>query len=398
MPAPRLLLLTVDRLPAWILPAYGATWVSAPAIDRLAAEGLLLDRVIATSLDPRRTLAALAGGLLGAAEEAGLDPRLVTDDDALASRESVAILVEAPVPRRRARDAAQTALGRLFAAARESVGHGHRLVWIHAGSLARVWDAPEAFDDPYVDPEDPAPPGGAAAPGLAVDADTDPDLVVGWRQRMAGQVSLLDRLLGELVSALPLDATEPWAIGLAGIRGMPLGLHGRVGSPDGADAEPPHAESIHLPTILVDPRRRMAGQRYPGLVTPADVGATIRDLLGLGAAPAEEDPADPGRSLGGLFVDWTRVERDRVVSDAEGSVSVMTSGWHWIGGAAVEAREPSRRAAEGGPPGLLHAWPDDYFERCDVADRCPEVAAGLGRIAEAALSGRAGEARRMPLP
>ncbi len=397
MPPPRLLLVTVDRLPAWILPAYGATWVSAPAIDRLAAEGLLLDRAIATSLDPDRTLAALAGGLAAAARDAGLDPVLVTDDEALASRESGAMLVETSLPRRRARDVASTALGRLFAAARESIGRGHRLVWIHAASLGHVWDAPEAFDEPYVDPEDPAPPGGAAAPSLVVDADTDPDLVVGWRQRMAGQVSLLDRLLGELVSSLPGDA-EGWAVGLAGVRGMPLGLHGWIGQPPEEAAEGPHAESIHLPVILVDPRRRMAGQRYPGLVTPADVGATIRDLLGLGATAAAEDRADPGRSLAGLFVDWSHADRDRVIGVARGSVSVMTSAWHWIGGAGTDDQRGVDLRGEGRPAGRLYAWPDDTFERCDVADRCPDVAAGLGRIEALVRAGREEEARSAPLP
>ena len=31
-----ILVVTVDRLPAWILPAYGATWVAMPGLDALA--------------------------------------------------------------------------------------------------------------------------------------------------------------------------------------------------------------------------------------------------------------------------------------------------------------------------------------------------------------------------
>ena len=59
-PPQGLLVVTIDRLPAWMLPAWGATWVSAPAIDGLAARGLVFDRLLATSLDPRDTSRDLA--------------------------------------------------------------------------------------------------------------------------------------------------------------------------------------------------------------------------------------------------------------------------------------------------------------------------------------------------
>jgi len=386
MVRPRLLLVTVDRLPAWILPAWGSTWVSAPGFDRLAAEGLVLDRVTATSLDPGLTLDGIAGGLVADARAAGLAPLLVTDDPTLRPpADGETVVVPVTVPARRARDAGRTVLGRLFAATLSAIGTGHRLVWVHATSLGRVWDAPEDFDAPYVDEDDPTPPAGVAPPALAVDGDTDPDLVVGWRQRFAGQVSLLDRLVAALVEGLP-DGEEPWGVCLAGIRGLPLGLHGSLGVPPSADEEPPFAESIHLPVILVDPWRRMAGQRYPGLVIPADVGATIRDLLRLDPAPPAS-PA-PGRSLAGLLAEWRHAPRDRVVCVAAGGVAVVTRSWRWV----------SPTVAEGAcGAGRLHAEPDDFFERCDVADRCADVAAGLGRIGAVARGGAVDLAWTMPL-
>ena len=60
-PPAGLIVVTIDRLPAWILPAYGATWVAMPRLDALAARGVVLDRVITPSTDPRRTLRDLAG-------------------------------------------------------------------------------------------------------------------------------------------------------------------------------------------------------------------------------------------------------------------------------------------------------------------------------------------------
>ena len=225
---PRLLLVTIDRLPAWILPAWGATWVSTPALDALAGRGVVFDRLIAPTLDPGEILASLGGSLLPPAARAGLRPALITDDPSvagLAAAEGTGVavtVVPAIVPRRPARRAEETNLGRLFAAAGGAVADGdHRVVWVHAGSLAVAWDAPQSFREPYLDPDDPPPPEGVAVPSLRIDADTDPDLVMGQRQRFAAQVSLLDRCLGELLAAFPAGpAAEPLARRSAWRRGI----------------------------------------------------------------------------------------------------------------------------------------------------------------------------------
>lgn len=392
---PRLLLVTVDRLPAWIVPAWGATWVSAPALDALAGRGVVFDRLIAPSLDPGQTLDALGGALVIAAARAGLRPTLVTDDAAFAARwaaegEGVALsvtVVPALVPRRSARRAEETNLGRLFAAARGLLAGGEEsIVWVHAGSLGLAWDAPESFREPYLDPDDPPPPEGVAVPSLRIDADTDPDLVMGHRQRLAAQVSLLDRCLGELVASLPAPplSAEAWTICFAGVRGMPLGLHGLVGLPGGDAAEMPFGESLHLPALVVDGRGRMAGQRYPGLVMPADVGETLREIVGLPArlpATAEE----PARPMSDLLDTWTHDDRDRVIGVVPGGMAVVTTHWFYLEEDVTDA-EARRR---------LHAKPDDFFEVADVSSRCPEVMATLREIAAAA---RVGDRRAWTAP
>ncbi len=390
----RLLLLSVDRLPAWMLSAWGATWVSTPAIDALAGRGLICDRLVATSLEPRRNLADLADGVLADAAGAGLSPMLITDDAALAASQvapTVAVqVVPAVVPRRTPRTPAETNLGRLFAAARNAVDGGHGMVWVHAGSLGLAWDAPESFREPYVDPDDPPPPAGGAVPSVRIDADTDPDLVVGYRQLYAAQLTLLDRLIGELVASLPPGdgAGNGWTICIAGVRGIPLGLHGWIGVPNPPTAERPFGETVHLPVLLVDASGRMAGQRYPGLLIPADVGMTLRDLLGVPAAvPHAALDGQPGRSLEGLFADWSHQDRDRVICAGPGGVAVVTAAWH-----LVMEPHPSRTI-----PARLFAKPDDFFELCDVADRCPEALANLTSVAEMALGGELNRAWGSPL-
>lgn len=388
MAPPRLLLVTIDRLPAWILPAWGATWVSAPALDALAGRGVVFDRLLATALDPRRTLDAIGGTLLATAARAGLRPALVTDGapsgapsvTATDDPGVVVSVVPAVVPRRAARRTEETNPGRLFAAARSAIAGGdHGLVWIHCGSLGVAWDAPPAFLEPYLDPDDPAPPEGVVVPSQPIDADTDPDLVMGHRQRFAAQVSLLDRCLGDLLAALAAGASAgDWTIAVVGVRGMALGLHGHVGLPatDGGDV--PFGESIHLPALLVDARGRMAGQRHPGLVIPADIGVTLHRELGL----RPDGDRDPGRDLSDLFSEWTHEARDRVICSAESGIAVVTPDWFYL-----ESSDPPLRR--------LHAKPDDFFEVADVGDRCPEVVSALAEIVAAA---RVDENRPWTLP
>jgi hypothetical protein len=366
-----LLIVTVDRLPAWMLSSYGATWVSTPACDRLAAAGITLDRLIATSVDPRTTLADLTahGRLWSAAAAAGWPAVLVTDDPALPERPTGVEIVEvrAAPASRPADEPAATHLARLFGRAQEVVSAGgRRLVWCHAGSLGVAWDAPLSYREAYADPDDPPLPAGGDVPNFLVTRDTDPDIVMGYRQAFAGQLTLFDACLGGLVDAV--RAVRPtWTIAVIGLRGMPLGLHGQVGCTTPADTGGKlYGEWVHLPAILVAADGRMAGQRSADLVTPADVGATLIDLAGLAAVSSATTPGD-ARSLVGLFTEWRHAARDRVIVRAGDSTAIVTRGWHLVA-------EPS---ADGTTVPRLFAKPDDFFELSDVADRCPAVAEEL---------------------
>ena len=377
----RLLVVTIDRLPAWILPAYGSTWVSAAAIDAVAARGIVFDGLVATGTDPRATLAELAGGLRSGPATASR-VAVVTDDPALAKviwpAADVSVVATASPPQM-ADDEEQTDLARLFDAARATVAGGrHDLVWCHAASLGLAWDAPAECRDAYVDPDDPAPPAGADVPDLVVTADTDPDLVVGLRHVFAGQVTLLDRRLGRLLDA----AADGWAILICGVRGMPLGLHGRLGS----GPLPPYGELVRLPAVVVDAAGRMAGQRFDGLAVPADLGVTLAELVWHRAAGAPPEPWE-GVSLAGLFADWSSRGRDRVVIESPEGVAIATEAWHLVW-AAGPTGEPAVR---------LFAKPDDAFELCDGADRCAAAVDALRPLAEAAAAGDRATAWSRPL-
>jgi hypothetical protein len=366
---PQFLVVTLDRLPAWILPAYGSTWVATPAIDALAGRGVTFDRVIATGDDDLATLRDL--GLTALAAEA----TVVTDAPHVAAAVAGDVrLLEAACPRTPAADAAGTNLARLCGAAGDLIaGDRHPVVWLHAASLGVAWDAPLECREAYFDPEDPRPYAAAAVPEMELGDDVDPDMLVGIRQAFAGQLTHLDACLTPL-----LAAAGGRHVLVAGVRGLGLGLHGRVGTGPLA----PFGELVHVPAIFADARGRMAAQRFRGLVVPADLGVLLGDL-GLAAAAPGDAAAAGGHSLAGLLNDWSAPERDRVLTTTAHGVAIVTPGWHLV-------------AALDGPPRLFHK-PDDYFELCDVADRCPAVVEELAPLAAAAAAGDARPAWTTPL-
>jgi len=376
-----LLVVAIDRLPAWIVPAYGAAWVAMPRLTALAARGVVLDRVIVTTDEPRDALGDLLGGagevppVMAAAAARGWKTALVTDDAAVdVTGAEVTCVPAAPraVPER---EVESTCLARLGAAADAAVAAGdQRLVVMHVTSLGTCWDAPAEFREAYVDPDDPPPPAGAHVPDFDVAAGADPDLLVGIRHAFAGQLTLLDGCLGGVIDAA---VVKNWDVVVVGLRGLALGLHGRVGI--GGTA--PLGELVHVPAVVCA-GGRMAGQRYGGIVVPADVGATLVELLDGPPGPTESAAPWRGTSLTRLLESWSAPPRDRAVTTTRGGAAIVTPAWHC---AAAAGRV------------TLFAKPDDYFELCDVADRCPELAEELGRLATAAASGDAAAAWRAAL-
>ena len=396
-----LLIVTIDRLPAWMLSAWGSTWVSTPAIDAMAGRGLLLDRLIATASDPCQTLASLFDSgsgktLLASVASRDWQSAVVTDDlSTLKGLEKFGIQlgtdakidpIQAVTKQFVERDAGQTNIARLFGRAIEVLEAGaQRFVWCHATSLGVAWDAPHSFREAYADAEDPPAPPGPRVPNFRVDSATDPDLVVGCRQVFAGQLTLLDRQLGRLIHAATAAQNAlgdgGWIVLVMGVRGLPLGLHGWLGCQDDF---PPYSEVVQLPAILIDSSQRMVAQRYGGLVIPADVGATLRDLIdgvsGQAVDSAEQELAAPwcGRSFMRLLESWARQARDRVIVTGEGGTTIVTPDWQLVAPkVATNALETVQ----------LFAKPDDFFELSDVANRCPVIADALRRTLQSAASG-----------
>lgn len=326
-----LVAVTIDWLPAWMLPAYGATWVAAAAFDEVAAAGVVFDRALAQSVclaETRRMLLPFEN----APELAGQVVRAADLDEAA-----------------------------------ELVGRGrHRVVLCHLDRLGRGWEAPAELRERYRDAEDPPAMEGVVPPCFAIDEKTDPDRLTVVRQAFAAEVTAIDERLGLLLEAVAGSPT-PWHFCMAGTGGMPLGLHGQVGIAPQEPCIRPYGERVHLPVILREAGGRMAGQRFPGLVSAADIGATLGEWLGVAAGACSQGAA----SLTGLFDTWAAPSREQLFIRGRAAAAMATPDWHLV------AAWPQGKDA--GVQASLFAKPDDYFEVTDVADRCPVEADAMLR-------------------
>ncbi|MEO1992549.1 MAG: hypothetical protein ABGW78_11490 [Pirellulales bacterium] len=372
-PNKSMLIVTVDRLPAWILPAWGSTWVATPILDELAASGVVFDRVLTPTPSPHSTVRDLLGegqeSLLERSVRDGLSVSIISDQPSIVETikppdQADVTLVEPACPDQRPVDESSTGVAKVCEVASKIIASDRPdVVWVNLGSLGVCWDAPKKVMDIYVDPEDPPPPEGCSVPNRRVESSEDPDLIVTLRHVFAAQVSLIDRCLGGLIQEFRLqqDGAEATLL-VAGLRGIPLGLHGWIGG-TGHESEDqlPFSETMHVPVLLVDSKKRMAGQRYSGLTIPADIGLTMRELGGWQAQPLASQQA---KSLKGLFVDWQASSRDRVIIRSASGDAVSTTAWHYI--------KPHQGNSQ--TQHLLYSKPDDFFEQSDVTDRCKTVA------------------------
>jgi len=370
----------VDRLHAGMIGAYGNSWIRTPELDHLASQSLLLDQAMINGPELEQFYCGCWQGghpafaepvcdkptLIALARAAGISATLMTDEPRVAQLPAAEefneqIYLEPSDAESVADDLAETHLARFFAAAvdRLQAAKPPLLLWIHTQGFGAAWDAPLEFRNQYADEEDPVPPRFAAVPSCTLGSDHDPDELLGVTHAYAGQVSLLDACVGVLLDDLvngPLAANTLFV--LLSARGFPLGEHGRVGPRDPAL----YGETVQIPWMMRFPDGSGALARTQALAQPADLFATLADWWGLQTAGA---PA--GKSLIPLAIGQPMAFRDRVFTFASDQErSIRTPAWF----ARLEG--PLETAAV-----ELFAKPGDRWEVNEVANRCPDVAAGL---------------------
>jgi arylsulfatase A-like enzyme len=410
MNRPNVICLVIDRLHVGYLGAYGNSWINTPALDRLAAQSFVLDRAIIDSPRLEESYRSMWLGLHALCPVAqppqrksvsevlsssGWHTALLTDEQQIAEHplastfnERTLIGQNDDIPPHVATAAIETNAAQFFAAAANWLQSNKApfILWLHTGTLGRTWDAPLEFRQQYADVDDPESLDWAAVPCRMLPENFDPDKLLAISHAYAGQVSLVDQLVGEFFEAVDAAGNfRDTVLVLLSPRGFPLGEHRRVGPVD----EALYAELIHVPWMIRLPKEMGTPGRSQSLVQPADLAATILDCCGLSAnllrqaagdaeIAGEPAPAGQGQSILPLIRGERSQSRDRACAVAlPTEQALVTANWSLrCSSAANEENKPAISELSNRRPKEkceLFVKPDDWFQFNEVADRCGEI-------------------------
>jgi arylsulfatase A-like enzyme len=392
------LVIVVDGLRASSLGAYGNTSFATPALDRFAAESLLLDWCYAPSPDLHQIYEAMwrshhdaqnhaTVSVARILADAGYSARLVTDEVSLSSFPTASAFDEifqlasvsetAPITKR-ANDSSETCLARVFSAATELVD-GIRdsdkplLVWLHAVGMYGPWDAPLELQESLLDEDNPSPISSIVPPDINMGLGVDPDAAFRYACAYAAQVMVLDECLAGLINATNTSAENEWLITFVGARGFPLGEHGRIGGVDPRT----HAEQLHVPWLVRFPDGVGRLTRVAGLTSHHDLLPTLVDWIDRDRK--FDRSTFEGTSIAPFLSSARTPWRNATLSRSVSAQSIRTAAWCLR--ESVPRHEGSATSDDVATPSELYVRPDDRWEANDIAKLCPDVVEELRALA-----------------
>ena len=342
--------------PTASLGPYGNERIATPALDALAAGGVVFDAHFATHPEPAGVLAFRPPP--GRPSAVVRHSRPVNDSPPDFYAGWGRLFDARPDP------ADKTPLDALLRVLPEAVAAaGGGLLWIECDRLTPPWDVPADVFEAYIEDvlEDDEEYGEPIRPWADPPAGWfDADDLASWEllhRTLAAAVTTFDADLGKLFGRLR-EAAPNATVVLTADYGHPLGEHGVIGR-----FRPHlHEELVHLPLVVRFPDGAEAGRRVQGLTEPADLAAWLSDGGGIG-------PLLRGESEAG---------RLHVVSRLPGEVAVRTPDWAYLKPLSVPDGDDPR-----GP--MLFRKPADRCEVLDVSGEhaavVEEMEAGLARSA-----------------
>jgi arylsulfatase A-like enzyme len=419
------IVLVARGLQARALGCYGNQCIDTPALDRLAAEGVVFDHHFAANADPAAARRSLRSGryhlpsqeptrrderaadLLEGLKVKGVQTHLVFDASKPCSAEfsegwgevSRIIGGEDMMPLEATLEAVGAALERLE-------DRENWMLWVDLATLLPPWQVPEEFLGPYfmaepVEEDDVEEEDQEEQESEETEAPTpltevaegpfdpeDDQHFLSIQTSYAAAVSYLDAAIGQLLEALDgLKGGKDVLLVVTADVGQNLGEHGVVG-PCRAWL---HEELIRLPLLVRLPQAEEAGRHVEALTQAVDLAPTLADWFG---APL---PDAQGQSV--LALARGRVETLRAYACAGLRLGTMTeyalrtSEW-----AFLWPQNASGENAERTPQ--LFVKPDDRDEVNNVVQHHLELADQLERTLRdfVTAAGQPGALRPPPLP
>lgn len=376
----RALVLVVDGWGAGFAGCYGNSWLETPALDQWACQSVLLEQCLTECPDPLVLYPHLLAGThplsggpgaspLDVLHHADIPVHLLTDDARLADLRHTthvdSVETFPDLPPLTADSAEATHLARFFGVLLEWLEQSPReeIIWAHSRGILGPWDAPYEYRASLADEDDPDPPELIQPPFERENRQFDSDHVLGITQAYAGQVIVLDMLLGVLLDALEElpDDQQPLVV-LTSTGGYPLGLHGQIGRVEGSPLRL-YSDTLHVPLMIRQPGARDGLARVQGLAQLGDLLPTILNHFGLA----------PHHLAGRNLLSDADQGHSHVLCCLDDQRSLRTTHWSLRyhlpqSQAPLETVERDQIVTE------LFVKPDDRWEINNVADRCPNVA------------------------
>jgi len=166
------------------------------------------------------------------------------------------------------------------------------LLWVDMFDPHEPWDPPEPYRSTYKDPDYDGPDIVDPVPG-SVEGYMDEDEVENTKNLYAGEVTMVDKYVGDIVKALKGQGLyDDTLLVFTSDHGEPFGEHGYI-----RKARPKNYQNlVQIPWIMKGPNNRWAGKEVESIVQTVDLMPTFLDLLDIDSEELTLEFTEPKQS------------------------------------------------------------------------------------------------------